>query len=106
MLLIAPSGVDALAGSRLRVAADPAKASTPTMPRSNWIVFWAGFLISLSANIDLTLAIFIAAFGLWILFTRWRGLLPYILGAVIPFAISAAQLAAGTMCRCTLIRKR
>ena len=38
--------------------------------------FWAGFFISLAANIDLTLAIFIVAFGLWVLFTRWRRLLP------------------------------
>ena len=62
------------------------------------MLFGAGFLVSLSANIDLTLAIFIAAFGVWVLFTRWRGLLPYILGAVIPFAISAAinYWAAGT----------
>ena len=64
-----------------------------------WKFFWAGLLISLSANIDLTLAIFIAAFGLWVLFTRWRKLLPYILGVLIPFAISAAinYWAAGTI---------
>jgi hypothetical protein len=99
MLLIVPSGVEALAGSRLRVAADPAKASIPTRPRSSWALVGAGFLISLSANIDLTLAIFIAAFGVWILFTRWRGVLPYVLGAAIPFAISAAinYWAAGTI---------
>ncbi len=66
---------------------------------SGWKFFWAGFLISLSANIDLTLAVFIAAFGLWVLFTHWRALLPYVLGAFIPFAISAAinYWAAGTI---------
>ncbi|HTP10642.1 MAG TPA: hypothetical protein VMP08_20455 [Anaerolineae bacterium] len=61
-----------------------------TSAGSRWRFFWAGFLISLSANIDLTLAIFIAAFGLWILFTRWRSVPPYLFGALIPFAISAA----------------
>ncbi len=98
MLLVAISGVEALAGPRLSVPADPAEASTPIKRRRCWIFFWAGFLVSLSANIDLTLAIFIAAFGVWVLFTRRRGLLPYILGAVIPFAISAAinYWAAGT----------
>ncbi len=68
---------------------------------SGWRLFWAGFLISLSANIDLTLAVFIVAFGLWILFTRrpWRGLLAYLPGAALPFALSAAvnYWAAGTI---------
>lgn len=59
----------------------------------------AGLLISLSANIDLTLAIFIVAFGMWILFTQWRMIFPYALGAVLPFAIGAAinYWAAGTI---------
>ena len=43
-----------------------------TPQADGWKFFLAGFFISLSANIDLTLAIFIAAFGLWVLFTRWR----------------------------------
>jgi hypothetical protein len=66
---------------------------------NGWRFFWAGLLIGLSANIDLTLAIFIVAFGLWIVFTRWRMIFPYALGAVIPFAISAAinYWAAGTI---------
>jgi hypothetical protein len=60
-------------------------------PRDEAFVFFgAGFLISLSANIDLTLAIFIGAFGLWILFAHRRRLAAYFAGAVIPFAISAA----------------
>jgi hypothetical protein len=60
---------------------------------------WAGFFISFSANIDLTLAVFIAAFGLWVLLTRWRRLLPYLLGALVPFALSALvnYWAAGTI---------
>ncbi|NTU61882.1 MAG: hypothetical protein HGB05_00410 [Chloroflexi bacterium] len=66
---------------------------------NGWKFFLAGFFISLSANIDLMLAIFIAAFGLWVLFTRWRMILRYALGAFIPFAISAAinYWAAGTI---------
>jgi hypothetical protein len=66
---------------------------------SGWKFFWAGFLISLAANIDLTLAIFIIAFGLWMLFARRRRLLPYLLGAIVPFALSAAinYWAAGTI---------
>jgi hypothetical protein len=79
--------------------AAPAKASTPDKRQSGWRYFWAGMLISLSANIDLTLAIFIVAFGLWVLLTRWRQLLPYALGAMLPFALSAAinYWAAGTI---------
>ena len=72
---------------------------TPGVRHSWWRFCFAGFFISLSANIDLTLAVFIAAFGLWVLFTRWRKLLPYVLGAFTPFAISAAinYWAAGTL---------
>ncbi len=64
-----------------------------------WRFFWAGFLISLSANIDLTLAIFSVAFGLWAVFTRWRRLLPYVLGTLSPLALSALvnYWAAGTI---------
>ena len=76
-----------------------AGASTAALPRSGWKFFWAGFLISLAANIDLTLAIFIAAFGLWILFTNWRRVWPYAIGVFVSFAISAAinYWAAGTI---------
>jgi hypothetical protein len=90
-LLVKTSGVEALAGATSCVS------SNPTL--SAWWFFWAGFLISLSANIDLTLAIFIVAFGLWVLFTRWRMLVPYAAGAFIPFALSAAinYWAAGTI---------
>jgi hypothetical protein len=75
--------------------------STEDAPRHNARskFFFAGFFISLAANIDLTLAIFIVAFGLWVIFTRWRKLLPYVLGALVPFAVSAAinYWAAGTI---------
>jgi hypothetical protein len=66
---------------------------------SHWKFFFAGFFISLAANIDLTLAIFIVAFGLWVPFVCWRRLLPYALGMLVPFAISAAinYWAAGTI---------
>ena len=84
---------------RSHVVEDPAKASTPVKRQSGWRYFWAGMLISLAANIDLTLAIFIVAFGLWVLLTRWRQLLPYALGAMLPFALSAVinYWAAGTI---------
>ena len=62
-------------------------------------LFWAGVLVSLSANIDLTLAAFIIAFGVWALLKhRARGLL-FALGAGVPFAVSAAinYWAAGTI---------
>jgi hypothetical protein len=101
MLLAMYSKVEASAGLRSRQVASPANASNPVSAGSGWRFFWAGFLISLAANIDLTLAIFIAAFGLWVLFTRWplRALLSYVLGALIPFALSAVInfWAAGTI---------
>jgi hypothetical protein len=61
--------------------------------------FWAGLLISLSANIDLTLALFVIAFGVWVLMVhRWK-VLPFAIGAIVPVAISAAinYWAAGTI---------
>jgi len=80
----------------LRFAPNAARSDAAS---SGWKFFFAGFFISLAANIDLTLAIFIAAFGLWVLLARWRCLFPYILGAFVPFAISAAinYWAAGTI---------
>lgn len=61
--------------------------------------FLAGFFISLAANIDLTVAVFSVAFGLWVLFTRWRRLPSFVLGVLLPFALSAALNygAAGTI---------
>ncbi len=61
--------------------------------------FWAGLLISLSANIDLTLAVFIVAFALWILLARRSRLLLFLVGALVPFAVSGAlnYWAAGTL---------
>ncbi len=52
--------------------------------------FLAGLLISLSANIDLTLAVFIVAFGLWILIARRKHFGAYLVGAIVPFAVNAA----------------
>jgi hypothetical protein len=62
-------------------------------------IFFAGLLISLSANIDLTLAVFIAVFGLWILISRRKYFIAYLIGAIVPFAVSAAinYWAAGTI---------
>jgi hypothetical protein len=99
VLLLTVSGVEALAGSTVFRDTSPAKASTPIMRLGGWKLFWAGFLISLAANIDLTLAVFIVAFGLWVLFTQWRKLPLYLFGALLPFGLSAAinYWAAGTI---------
>ncbi|CAG0933016.1 hypothetical protein TFLX_02852 [Thermoflexales bacterium] len=98
-LLIASLGVEALAGRSTEHAGGPTKTSTPFVKRCHWKFFWAGFFISLAANIDLTVAIFLITFGLWVLFVRWRQLLPFALGAVVPFALSALvnYSAAGTI---------
>lgn len=101
MLLTPYLVAEASAGFRSRQELSPAKASNPVSAGNGWRFFLAGLLISLSANIDLTLAIFIVAFGLWVLFTRWppRVLLSYVLGALVPFALSAVInfQAAGTI---------
>jgi hypothetical protein len=86
---------DAIWNLQLDRVHSPPKEEIPRSARndtagSGWIFFFAGFFISLAANIDLTLAIFIVAFGLWALFAQWQKWLPYILGAFVPFAISAA----------------
>jgi hypothetical protein len=52
--------------------------------------FFSGLLISLSANIDLTLAVFIVTFGLWVLIARRKSFIAYLIGALVPFALSAA----------------
>jgi hypothetical protein len=107
-LLIKTSGLGALAGFGNTLTNVPAAPCGPplrgneqasTHKRSGWLLFWAGLLISLSANIDLMLAIFIVAFGLWIVLTQWRMMFLYALGALIPFVISAAinYWAAGTI---------
>lgn len=87
-----PAALCLFAGFMLLIA-------SPIKRRSGWKFFFAGSFISLAANIDLTLAIFIAAFGLWVLFTQWRRLLPFALGVMVPFALSAAinYWAAGTI---------
>jgi hypothetical protein len=53
-------------------------------------IFFSGLLISLSANIDLTLAVFIVTFGLWVLIAQRKVFIAYIAGALVPFALSAA----------------
>ncbi|MBI5565444.1 MAG: DUF2029 domain-containing protein [Chloroflexi bacterium] len=66
---------------------------------NSWRIFWSGVLISLSANIDLTLALFVATIGLWVLIAhRWK-VIAFAAGAVVPFALSAAinYWAAGTI---------
>ena len=65
----------------------------------NRYYFWAGLLISLSANIDLTLAVFIVAFAVWLLLAHRSMLLLFLVGALVPFAVSGAIncWAAGTV---------
>jgi hypothetical protein len=62
-------------------------------------LFWSGLLISLAANIDLTLALFVAAFGLWVLIAHRVKVIAFAVGASIPFALSAIvnYWAAGTL---------
>jgi hypothetical protein len=62
-------------------------------------LFWSGLLISLAANVDLTLALFMAAFGLWVLIAHRAKVIAFAVGALVPFAMSAAinYWAAGTL---------
>lgn len=66
---------------------------------SSRMFFWAGLLISLSVNIDLTLAVFVVSFGVWVLLARRFAFIPFAIGAMVPFAVSAAinTWAAGTI---------
>jgi len=61
--------------------------------------FWSGTFVSLAANIDLLLALFVVAFGVWVSLTRRSHVLPFAVGVLIPFAITAAinYWAAGTI---------
>ena len=52
--------------------------------------FWAGVSIGLAANIDLLLALLVAAFGVWVLVARRTFLLPFLVGAALPFAVTSA----------------
>lgn len=70
-----------------------------TRSRSNRAVFGSGLLISLAANIDLTLALFVGTIGLWVLIGyRWK-VITFAIGAVVPFMLSGAinYWAAGTI---------
>jgi hypothetical protein len=71
-------------------------ARSPVRPRT---FFWAGVCLSLAANIDLLLAVFSAAFGIWVLLARRAHIAPFALGVFIPFALTAAinYWAAGTI---------
>lgn len=70
-----------------------------TRPRSIKALFWSGLLISLAANIDLTLTLFVVTFGLWVLIAHRRRVIAFAAGTVVPFALSAAlnYWAAGTI---------
>lgn len=83
-----------LAGRR----SQPGEAALPQTATSRRI-FWAGVLISLAANIDLTLALFVGTLGLWVLIAHRLKVVPFILGASVPFVISGAlnYWAAGTV---------
>ncbi len=62
-------------------------------------LFWSGLLISLSANIDLTLTLFLGTIGLWVLIVQRQKISVFAVGAFVPFALSAAinYWAAGTI---------
>ncbi|MFN8598615.1 MAG: hypothetical protein U0559_20820 [Anaerolineae bacterium] len=62
-------------------------------------LFWSGLLISLAANIDLTLALFVVAIGGWVLIDRRVTAIGFALGAAVPFVISGVinYWAAGTI---------
>ncbi len=51
--------------------------------------FWAGLLIGLAANIDLTLALFVVAFEVWILVYRRNQTVSFLIGAIAPFALTS-----------------
>ncbi len=61
-----------------------------TRPATRQSFFWAGLWLGLAANIDLLLALLVAAFGVWVLLARRSFVVPYAIGAAIPFALSAA----------------
>lgn len=61
-----------------------------TRSPGGWRFFWAGLWLGLAANMDLLLTLFVAAFGLWVLFARRSYVLPFALGILIPYAASAA----------------
>jgi hypothetical protein len=62
-------------------------------------LFWSGLLISLAANIDLTLALFVGTIGLWVLIAHRVKVIAFAVGAIVPFALSAIvnYWAAGTI---------
>lgn len=70
-----------------------------TRSRSIKAFLGSGLLISLSANIDLTLALFVATIGLWVLIAYRRQAIAFALGASVPFVLSAFinYWAAGTI---------
>lgn len=70
-----------------------------TRSRSRRSLFGSGALISLAANIDLTLALFVGTIGLWVLMAHRAKVIAFAAGAVVPFALSAAinYWAAGTI---------
>jgi hypothetical protein len=60
---------------------------------------WAGILIGLAANIDLTLALFVVAFEIWTLVYRRKQAIVFLIGAIVPFVLTSllTYLAAGRL---------
>jgi len=54
-----------------------------------WRFFWAGLWLGLAANMDLLLTLFVATFGVWVVFARRAYLVSFGLGVLIPYAMSA-----------------
>jgi hypothetical protein len=61
-----------------------------TRPPDRRSCFWAGMWIGLAANIDLLLALLVATFGIWVMFSRRSLVMPFAIGAAIPFVVTSA----------------
>jgi hypothetical protein len=96
-----PAALALFAGFWLLLSLTPRKRPSPENDPSTslrmqfsgeggWRLFWSGLLIGLAANIDLTLALFVAAFGLWVLIAHRVKVIAFAAGASVPFALSAA----------------
>ncbi len=92
-----PAALCLFAGFALLIDRRSEPGAEPPLTKARY--FWAGLLISLSANVDLTLAVFVVSFGIGVFAARRSLAPPFALGACAPFAVSAAinVWAAGTL---------
>jgi hypothetical protein len=61
-----------------------------TRPATRTGLFWAGLWIGLAANIDLLLTLLVVAFGIWVFAARRSFIAPFVVGVVIPYALTSA----------------